>query len=278
MVLHVQQIFVTSAKLTVLNPQKESSERTFEWVEFEKHVDGALELVESLVRSSLKFQKRSEGMVHTLKCLNVGEEDIVRIIVDLLLAASDTTSITAVWIMYILASQQQLQKRVHLEINDLCDSRCATVKDAKNNRYINGLVKEAMRLYPVAPFLTRITSRNMQLGPYKIEAGTLLLISSFAMGRDSSIFDNPMEVQPDRWNRSDDEDHIKKKRKAFSVLPFGHGVRGCIGRRVAEMELALLVARVCQKWNIETVTDDVGFTTRMVGVPEQPIELRLQKM
>ena len=68
-----------------------------------------------------------------------------------------------------------------------------------------------------------------------------------------------------------------RSRKALASLPFGHGAWGCIGRRVAEMELSLLAARTCQEWRMPSGDKEVQFTMRMVGVPDKPISLLLEK-
>lgn len=59
------------------------------------------------------------------------------------------------------------------------------------------------------------------------------------MSFDKSIHDEPEKVKPDRWFRSSDQ-----KRNPFGFLPFGFGPRSCIGRRIAEQEMQLLIGRV----------------------------------
>jgi cytochrome P450 len=63
--------------------------------------------------------------------------------------------------------------------------------------------------------------------------------------------------------------------QAYSSLPFGHGVRSCIGRRLAEQQLHLLAARLLQQWRLATPTRGVEYVTRMIGVPSKDIRLQL---
>ena len=146
--------------------------------------------------------------------------------------------------------------------------------DQLRNKYIQGFVKEIMRLYPVAPFLTRIVlhDRNIdyQGKSYSISAGkiinflskilivlpgTLLLVSSYAMGRIDKYFNQADEIIPERWMRTEKTNcpissinKEERKLRAFSILPFGHGARACIGKRIAEKELLVLIDKVVQKW------------------------------
>ena len=134
-----------------------------------------------------------------------------------------------------------------------------------------------MRLYPVAPFLTRLATQSFSLGESQIPAGTILLISLYVMGRDERIFSQPGSLLPQRWMRdgSTESEADQRRRKAFANLPFGHGARGCIGRRIAELELQLLVGRVCQRWGLTSNNGRVEYTQRMIGVPDKPISFQL---
>lgn len=64
----------------------------------------------------------------------------------------------------------------------------------------------------------------------------------YIMGKDESIFKDASQIKPERWIRSSSSKH---QHNPFSFTPFGFGPRMCIGRRVAELEMELLLARVC---------------------------------
>lgn len=67
---------------------------------------------------------------------------------------------------------------------------------------------------------------------------TLITLCHFATSRDPAVFPNPDEFQPHRWLNKDQTHH------PYASVPFGVGKRSCIGRRIAELELYLAVARV----------------------------------
>ena len=95
--------------------------------------------------------------------------------------------------------------------------------------YTRGVMREAMRLYPVAPFLTRIAPAQFLLGGHTILPGDLLLLSSYAMAGDPGVFARPDEVLPERWMRTSGLTETERTRQARASTPFGHGTRGCIG-------------------------------------------------
>ena len=195
---------------------------------------------------------------------------------DLLLAAVDTTSHTAAWALHCLGSDCDIQAAIREEIQ-VKGEGVVTSDSVKRLPYLGGFIKEVMRLYPVAPFLTRLATQSFSLGENEIPAGTILLISLYVMGRDETIFNQPGSVLPQRWIRdgTTEAEADQRRRKAFANLPFGHGARGCIGRRIAELELQLLVARVCQRWSLRSHNERVEYTQRMIGVPDKPISFQL---
>ncbi|KAK7913173.1 hypothetical protein WMY93_013384 [Mugilogobius chulae] len=80
-----------------------------------------------------------------------------------------------------------------------------------------------------------------------------------------------MDFRPDRWVRKDTTDHVDN----FGSIPFGYGIRSCIGRRIAELEMHLALTRLIQKFRIEVSpkTDDVKAKTHGLLCPAAPINL-----
>ena len=196
------------------------------------------------------------------------------------MAAVDTTSHTAAWALHCLASSSDIQAAIREEIRLRGGEEGSILRSdcVKRLPYLGGFIKEVMRLYPVAPFLTRLATQSFSLAESEVPAGTILLISLHVMGRDQAIFSQPGSVLPQRWVRdgsSTEAEAEERKRKAFANLPFGHGARGCIGRRIAELELQLLVGRICQRWSLRSNNERVEYTQRMIGVPDKPISFQL---
>ncbi|XP_076344521.1 cytochrome P450 315a1, mitochondrial-like isoform X3 [Tachypleus tridentatus] len=217
-----------------------------------------------------------EGVLSRLLFLDkLDEEEVVRIVADLLVAAADTTSHATQWALYMLAKHFKFQERLVEELNEVVPS--GEVVGEHHIQHLNLLkaaIKETLRLYPVAPFLTRTLSQDAVLNGYKIPAGKLILMSLYTTGRDAKYFPNPNQFLPDRWLRNRD---IHDVINTFASLPFGYGPRSCIGRRVAEIQMELFLARTVQAFHLEHAnTRDVGITMRMITTPDEPIRLRLR--
>lgn len=62
----------------------------------------------------------------------------------------------------------------------------------------------------------------------------------YSTSLDDENFADPIDFRPDRWIRKDTTDHVDN----FGSIPFGYGIRSCIGRRIAELEMHLSLTRV----------------------------------
>ena len=115
-------------------------------------------------------------------------------------------------------------------------------KDIVNLPYIDSIVKETMRLHPVAPMLVpRFSREDSRIAGYDIPKDTRVLVNVWTIGRDPSLWDNPNEFVPERFLGKD----IDVKGHDFELLPFGSGRRMCpgysLGLKVIQSSLANLL-------------------------------------
>ncbi|GFV51451.1 cytochrome P450 315a1, mitochondrial [Trichonephila clavipes] len=275
----VQQIFKESATMAIIPPKLASTFRLPVWRRFESAADTALEMARGYVEQRIaeidqerKTDKPIGGILrYLLDIPNIVQNEIVNIVADLILAAADTTSHATQWALYSLARNPECQEKILSEIARVVPvEREINHNDIKNIPYLMKIVKETLRLYPIASFLTRVLPKKIVLGKYEIPAGKLFFMSQYTVGRDPERFDDPEKFDPDRWDNP--------KPNAHGCMPFGHGARGCIGRKVAELKMQLLLAKAVQRYHIEAVNEkEVGIALRMITTPDQPIKLRLTK-
>ena len=72
---------------------------------------------------------------------------------------------------------------------------------------------------------------------------TQFVLCHYVVSRDPDIYPEPDSFQPQRWLRKNQPDALKTQHP-FGSVPFGYGVRACLGRRIAELEMQLLLTRV----------------------------------
>ncbi|GAB6030307.1 hypothetical protein CHUAL_005980 [Chamberlinius hualienensis] len=253
-----QHIFMESAKMTMIPPKLAYKLRL-------------PSLVEDTV-AEMDVTKDDSMLAHLLN-ENVDQETLVRIVTDLIVAAADTTSHAVQWALYLVAKNGDWQEKMAAEIDSVVPKgEMVEPHHIKSLPLIRAAVKESLRLYPVAPLLTRYLSKDLNVGGYHIPEG-LILMSLYTIGRDEKSFDDPHCFKPSRWVKSESNERITGN-KAF--LPFGTGVRACIGRRVAELQMHLLVARTIQQFRMEVANEkEVEIKLRLITTPAEDIRLRL---
>ncbi|KAL7643902.1 UNVERIFIED_CONTAM: hypothetical protein RMT77_005911 [Armadillidium vulgare] len=85
--------------------------------------------------------------------------------------------------------------------------------------------------------------------------------------REEEYFQHSEEFIPERWMR----DRPLGPIHPYSSLPFSHGTRMCIGRRIAELEMCVVLARIMQRFNIDYKYNDIEQVPRLTLVPSEPL-------
>ena len=178
----------------------------------------------------------------------MSEKQLIDNLVTFLAAGHETTAKALTWTLYLLARAPQWQERVFAEIDAVVGARGMDAEDLERLPVTRAVLKEAMRLYPPAPIMTRLAAQDMTLGPETIKAGTLIVIPIFAVHRHRKLWEDPDRFEPRRFAP---EREAKLARTQF--MPFGFGPRTCIGGTFAMMEataiLATLVRRARFEWD-----------------------------
>ncbi|XP_059186197.1 25-hydroxyvitamin D-1 alpha hydroxylase, mitochondrial [Centropristis striata] len=193
-------------------------------------------------------------------------------ITELLLAGVDTISSTLSWSLYELSRHPEVQASLRDEVLSVLEGRSIPeAADVARMPFLKAVVKEVLRLYPVIPANARvITEKDIQVGGYLIPKNTLITLCHFATSRDPAVFPNPDDFQPDRWLNKDQSHH------PYASIPFGVGKRSCIGRRIAELELYLALARILIEFDVKPDPEGTSVKpmTRTLLVPESVINLQ----
>ncbi|KAF0871621.1 cytochrome P450 11B1, mitochondrial-like, partial [Crocuta crocuta] len=115
---------------------------------------------------------------------------------------------------------------------------------------LRAAIKETLRLYPVGISVDRNVSSDVVLQNYHIPAGTLVKVLLYSLGRNPSVFERPERYHPQRWldNKGSGTRHPH--------LAFGFGLRQCLGRRLAEAEMLLLLHHVLKSFLVETLRQE----------------------
>jgi cytochrome P450 len=155
----------------------------------------------------------------------------------LLLAGHDTTANALTWSWYLLAQHPQVADKLCHEAASVFGDRQPSADDVGKLRYCSDIFNESMRLYPPVFLFGREAIRDCRIGDVAVRKGTTIFISQWLLHRDERFFENPLEFLPERW-----ADDFEKKLTPYAYVPFGGGPRICIGKELALLEGALVLA------------------------------------
>ncbi|CAJ2678511.1 unnamed protein product [Trifolium pratense] len=165
------------------------------------------------------------------------------LLLDMFAARTDTTYTVLEWALSELLRHQTVMHKLQDEVRTVVGNRThVTEEDLVNMNYLKAVIKETLRLHiPVPLLVPRRTMEDIKLDGYDIAAGSQVIVNAWAIARDSSIWEKPLEFKPERFMNSS----IDYKGLDFELIPFGAGRRGCPGVTFAisinELVLANLV-------------------------------------
>ncbi|KEH31104.1 putative cytochrome P450 [Medicago truncatula] len=168
---------------------------------------------------------------------------IKALILDMFAAGTDTTYTVLEWAMTELLRHQTVMHKLQDELRNVVGNKThVTEEDLVNMNYLKAVIKETLRLHAPVPLLVpRKSMEDIKINGYDIAAGTQVIVNAWAISRDPSSWEEPLEFKPERFMNSS----IDYKGLDFELIPFGAGRRGCpgvlFGIAVNELVLANLV-------------------------------------
>ena len=179
----------------------------------------------------------------------MSEKQLVDNLVTFLAAGHETTAKALTWSLYLIARAPQWQDRILAEVTTVVGAgEPVGAEHIDRLAVTRAVLKEAMRLYPPAPVMTRLVSEDTELGPETVRAGTAIVIPIFAVHRHRKLWQDPDRFDPDRFSPEREGTYARTQ-----FMPFGFGPRTCIGGTFAMMEataiLATLVRRARFEWD-----------------------------
>ncbi|RXS98064.1 cytochrome P450 [Silvibacterium dinghuense] len=170
-------------------------------------------------------------------------------VMTIFLAGYETVANALTWTWMLLGQNPEAEKKLHVELDEVLAGRLPTLEDIPRLHYTEMVLSESMRLYPPAWAMGRQATVDVEIGPYKLPAGTFFFFSQYLIQRNPEHFPHPLHFEPERFTPEQ-----KAGRSKFVYFPFGAGNRQCIGESFAWMEMILVLATLAQHWRLRLVS------------------------
>jgi cytochrome P450 len=120
--------------------------------------------------------------------------------------------------------------------------------DTNAEAEVEATIHESMRSRPVIPAIGRRVTVPWRLGDYAVPAGRPISMSILLVHHREDLYPRPFEFRPERWH-----DH---KPDTYSWIPFGGGIRRCLGATLAMAEQRVVLAAMARRLDIEADTPE----------------------
>nr|QNS29990.1 cytochrome P450 [Nothapodytes nimmoniana] len=215
------------------------------------------QIFDSIIEQRLRMDKeavRKDFLQVLLQLKNEGDSKtpltmihIKALLMDMLVGGTDTTSNSVEFAMAEMMNKPGVMEKAQQEL-DRVVGKHDTVEESHIHKlpYLYAVMKEVLRLHPVLPLMVpHSPSDSCIVGSYTIPKGSRVFVNVWAIHRDPTIWENPMDFNPERfldskWDYSGSD---------FRYFPFGSGRRICAGIAMAERMVMLCLASLLHSFN-----------------------------
>ncbi|KAJ8019999.1 Cytochrome P450 3A24 [Holothuria leucospilota] len=189
---------------------------------------------------------------HTHSKAALSEDEIMANAFTFFLAGYETTNTALCMTSYLLATNKEIQEKLIQEVDKFAPRKeDVTYELVGQMEYLDGVVREALRMYPPAAVTDRINDKkDIELNGFTIPKGFSVLVPIYAIHHDPDVWEEPEEFRPERFFKQN-----RANIHPVSWLPFGDGPRSCIGLRLALMEIRFALVRMLQEFKFETCSE-----------------------
>jgi cytochrome P450 len=152
----------------------------------------------------------------------MNDEELRDELVTLLLAGHETTATAVAWAVERLVRHPEKLERLVAEIGA-----------GEGEDYMQAVIHETLRVRPVVPMVVRVLTEPLRVGAVELPAGTRVVPSIYLTNRNPRVYEAPEEFRPERF--------LDRQPDTFAWIPFGGGIRRCIGAAFAMFEMKLIL-------------------------------------
>ena len=187
----------------------------------------------------------------------MGDRELRDELMTLLVAGHETTATALSWATELLSRHPEELERL--------EASMAEGEEA----YLDSVIKETLRLRPVIALVLRKLVEPMEIGGHLLPAGVSVAPSIYLAHRNPEIYPEPERFRPERF--------LEEPAGTYTWIPFGGGVRRCLGAAFAEFEMGVVLKELIARRRIRPVGDGPEHSVRstITNVPNRGAEVLL---
>ncbi|MBN3297192.1 CP17A lyase, partial [Amia calva] len=220
-------------------------------MKFDEHkADFRKEVQPDLLTALLQVRHSADNNNTAPQDVELSDDHLLMTVGDIFGAGVETTTTVLKWAIAYLLHHPQVQKKIQEELaSKIGLDRHPKLSDRGSLPYLEATIREVLRIRPVSPLLIpHVALADSSIGDYTIPKGSRVIINLWSIHHDEKEWKNPELFDPGRFL---DEEGNTMSSPSPSYLPFGAGLRVCLGEALARMELFLFLSWVLQRFTLE---------------------------
>jgi cytochrome P450 family 110 len=164
----------------------------------------------------------------------MGDAEVRDELMTLLMAGHETTATALAWTVHRILTEPGVHEALRRELAAVVGGGPVSPDDVAKLEYLDGVVKETLRLNPVIPDVMRLVKRPVRIGGVDLPAGIGVAPNIYAAHRRPDVWPDPLRFRPERF--------IGTRPSPYEFFPFGGGMRRCLGMAFALYEMKVVLA------------------------------------
>ncbi|KDO76113.1 hypothetical protein CISIN_1g010704mg [Citrus sinensis] len=217
------------------------------------------------MKSGVVKQHFVDALLSRREIHGLSEDTIMGLLWNMITAGMDTVAITVEWAMAELVMNPRVQHKAQEELDRVIGlNRGMNESDTLNLPYLRSVAKEALRLHPPTPLmLPHKANAHVKIGGFDIPRETIVSVNVWAIARDSSIWEDPLEFKPERFLQRD----VDIGGHDFRLLPFGAGRRICPATQLSINLVTLMLGQLLHHFEW---TPPLGVRSEEIDMTDSP--------
>ncbi|XP_074037567.1 probable cytochrome P450 301a1, mitochondrial isoform X2 [Leptinotarsa decemlineata] len=253
------------------------------WTRYVKNMDYFIEICtkyidEAMKRLNTKSVKDDKDLSLVERILaNEPDPKTASILaLDLILVGIDTISMAVCSILYQLATRPDEQEKLYQELKRISPDPAEPLNSRKMEEmvYLKAFVKEVFRVYSTVIGNGRTLQEDMVLMGYQVPKGVQVVFPTVVTGSMEEYVTEADQFRPERWLKQESGNF---KFHPFSSLPYGYGARMCLGRRFADLEIQVLLAKLIRSYKLEFHHSPLDYKVTFMYAPDGELRLKMIK-
>jgi cytochrome P450 family 135 len=164
----------------------------------------------------------------------MSDEELRDELMTLLLAGHETTATSLAWAIERLVRHPDAMERLITEANEGA------------TEYAEAVCKETLRMRPVLPIVARLLKRDVEIGGELLPEGVIVAPNIYLVQHRADVYPDPRRFRPERF--------LEGQGGTYSWIPFGGGIRRCIGASFALFEMRIVLQAIARSVELRAAT------------------------